>query len=156
MMNIDYDSLKNEVVGFFEKNKVLVLATSAKYRVTARPMSCVYKVIDIYFQTDIRFTKFQQIEENSNVAMSAGNIQIEGGAVIGKHPFDPVNSEFLEMYKKYHLNSYKTYSHLKNNIVIKVVPDIITFWKYKDKKPFRDVLYIKEQKAVRDFYNISE
>lgn len=152
---LNYDLLKKEAIQFLDKNKIMVLATSANNRVTARPMSCVNIDLDIYFQTDDRFLKFQQIKENPNVAFSASNLQIEGVATIGKHPFDHSNKEFLGLFQKFHSGSFKIYSHLKHNLVIKISPTLITLWKYENKQPYRDLLYVAEQKAERRYYDIS-
>jgi uncharacterized pyridoxamine 5'-phosphate oxidase family protein len=154
-MEIEYAILEEEIIHFLEDNKILVLATSANDRVTARSMSCVNIGINIYFQTDKRFIKFEQIKQNPQVALCAGNVQIEGTATIGNHSLHPSNKEFIELYKIYHPMAFKGYSHLENNVVIKVEPKLITLWKYSDEKPYREFLYIDSHKAERKYYDIS-
>ena len=151
-MEIEYTILEEEIIRFLDDHKMLILATSANDRVTARSMSCVNIGLTIYFQTDKRFTKFEQIEQNPQVALCAGNVQIEGAAIIGNHSLDPSNKDFIELYKKSHPDAYKTYSHLENNVVIKVEPTFITLWKYSDGKPYREFLYIQSHKAEREYY----
>ena len=156
-MEIDYESLKNEVIEFLDQHKILVFATCAANRVTARAMSCVHKGLTIYFQTGTTSVKFKQLAQNPNVALCAANVQIEGVARIRKHPLDPSNVEFIEAYKTHHLGSFQTYSHLKSNVVIEVEPRLITFWKYDaDHKPYREFLYVDEQRAEREYYDISD
>ncbi len=156
MAEISYDILKDEAIKFLEAQKFLVLATSSHDRVTARTMGYVNKGLAIYFQTDRNFLKVKQIEQNPNVALCGSNVQIEGVAKIRNRPFDKSNEEFIELLKKKLPLAFNTYSHLKNEIVIEVEPSFITFWKYIDDKPVRDYLYIKESRAEREYYDISQ
>jgi uncharacterized pyridoxamine 5'-phosphate oxidase family protein len=137
MEEINYDILKDEAIQFLGAQKFLVLATSFDDRVTARTMGYINKGLTIYFQTDRNFLKVKQIEKNPNVALCGANVQIEGTAKIGNHPFEPSNKEFIELFKKKYTLAFNTYSHLKNEIVIEVEPRFITFWKYIGDKPLR-------------------
>jgi general stress protein 26 len=156
MEEINYNILKDKAVQFLGAQKFLVLATSSDDRVTARTMGYVNKGLTIYFQTERNSLKIEQIETNPNVALCGANVQIEGIAKIRNHPFDPSNKEFIELFKKKYTLAFNTYSHLKNEIVIEVEARLITFWKYIDDKPFREFLYIKETKAEREYYDISQ
>jgi uncharacterized pyridoxamine 5'-phosphate oxidase family protein len=150
-MEIDYDVLKEEVLQFLDKHKILFLATSADDRVTARAMSCVHMGFEIYFQTSNKSDKFAQLVKNPKVALCAANIAIEGVATIGKHTMDPENEQFIELYKKHHLGSFNAYSRLKSNVVIRVDPTLIAFWKYDDEgKPYREILRVGEGRAERE------
>ena len=155
-MDIEYAILEQEIIRFLDDHKILVLATSANDRVTARSMSCINIGLNIYFQTDKRFIKFEQIKQNPQVALCAGNVQIEGMAKIGNHSLDSSNKEFVELYKSCHPMAFKSYSHLENNVVIKVEPKLITLWKYSDEKPYREFLYLHSHKAERKYYDISK
>lgn len=130
----------------------MVLATCSGNRVSARTVSIVNHGLKIYFQTDIDFLKYKQIKENPNVALCFENIQIEGQATITCHPFE--NRFFIENYKIQHKTAFENYSKLKDNVIIEVEPLLITFWKYTevDRKPYRDFIDIKEQKAYREYY----
>ena len=92
-MDIDYAMLEQEIIRLLDDHKILILATSANDRVTARSMSCVNIGLNIYFQTDKRFIKFDQIKQNPQVALCAGNVQIEGMAKIGNHSLDSSNKD---------------------------------------------------------------
>ena len=107
------------------------------------------------FETDKNSGKIKQIMRNPNVALCAGNVQIEGVAKIGKHPLDESNAEFVELYINSHLPAYQLYSHLKDSVVVTVEPKVITVWNYIDGKPFRDLLFINDQIAQRNYYDIS-
>ena len=151
MEPLDYSILEKEVIEFVSNNNKMVLATSSNNRVTARMMSIVNQGMTISFQTDKDFLKFQQIEENPNVALCTGNIQIEGTAKITCQPFD--NPFFVDTYKLQHSTAYEKYSHLKDNVIIEVNPVLVTFWKYTaDRKPYRDFLDIQQKEAYREYY----
>lgn len=149
---LDYSQVENEVIDFITRNNTMVLATCSENRVTARAVSIINQGMKIYFQTDFEFLKYRQIKENPNVALCHGNIQIEGQAKITCHPFE--NPYFIENYKNQHKTAFEKYSHLKDNVIIEVEPSFITFWKYTevDRKPYRDFLDVKEQKAYRKYY----
>lgn len=154
-MDTNYSLMKDEIFMQLGNSKVMVLATSCEDKVTARNMSCIMLNHKIYFQTDYLFLKTQQIYKNPNVALCVDNIQIEGTAKVKGHPDE--DPEFSEGYKKYYRNSYDTYSHLKNQIVIEVEPTLITLWKYSDnRKPYREFLNLKLQNASREIYDISK
>ncbi len=150
-MEIEYDVLKEEVIRFLDKHKILFLATSADDRVTARAMSCVHVGLEVYFQTSKKADKFAQLARNPNVALCAANIAIEGMATIGKHPLDPESEQFIKLYKEHHLGSFNAYSRLESNVVIRVDPTLVAFWKYDDgDKPYREILHVGEGRAERE------
>lgn len=152
METLDYSKVEKEVIDFITRNNKMVLATCSENRVTARTVSIINQGLKIYFQTDIEFLKYRQIKENSNVALCQGNVQIEGQAKITCHPFE--NPYFIENYQNRHKTAFEKYSHLKDNVIIEIEPNLITFWKYTeaDRKPYRDFLNVKEQKAYREYY----
>lgn len=82
-----------------------MLATCLNDEPTARTVSYIILDNKIYFQTDIKFDKCIQIEENNNVALCLENDQIEGTAKILEHPFNEKNKRFLNKYIKIHLMS---------------------------------------------------
>lgn len=153
-MVVDYDELKAEVIDYLNANNVVVLATSADNRVTARSMSYVNKGLTVYCQTDRRFLKVEQMQENPKVALCAHNIQIEGGASIGKQPLDPSNAEFAELYAERVPQAFKRFAHWKSFVVIEVEPTLVTVWKNVDGKPCREFLKIQEHKAERIFFEM--
>jgi len=153
---IDYETLRSEVIDLLDRHKTMVLATSASDRVTARSVSCVHKDLKIFFQTDKNFLKYKQMAHNPNVAFCAGNMQIEGTAKVKGHPLDKNNKEFRELFKKEHLGSFEKYSNMKDEVVIEVEPKLVTLWKYEGPQPLRDFLYVLNRKAKREYYDIVE
>ncbi len=153
-MEIDFEELKREAVGAIEKNGIMVLATCADDRVTARAVSCVSNGLLIYFQTGSDLLKFRQIKENPNVALCAGNMQIEGRAIIRSQSLS--ENDFIEKYKIKHRSAFERYSSMKKSFVVEVEPALITFWKYLDNKPCRDILDLVEKKATRELYDTGD
>ena len=150
-MEVEYDALKEEVVRFLDQHKVLFLATCADGRVTARAMSCVYVGLALYFQTGRDSVKFAQIVQNPRVALCAANIAIEGVAAIGEHPLHPASEQFATLYKEHHPGSFNAYSRLEGEVVIRVDPTRVAFWKYDGEgKPYREFLYVGEGRAARE------
>ena len=152
---MEYDDLVQEAADFIAKNRLMVLATSAGDRVTARMMSVINDGLVIYFQIGRDSHKFEQITANNHVALCIGNMQYEGIAAVTCQPLeDPF---FVEHYRRNHEGSFKTYSHLRKNVVVRVSPTLITFWKYdEERKPYRDILDVEQKKAYREYYPIQE
>lgn len=148
----DPNMLKEEIIEILKSEKHIVLASCSDGRVTARTMSHVNVGTDIYFQTDKKFLKVEQISKNPRVALCVGNLQIEGIAEFGSHPSAPGNTEFSRLYKQKHPHSFERYSSLEDEIVIKVKPTLATLWKYVNGKPCRDYLRLDENAAYREYY----
>ena len=147
-MIIDYKTLMEEAVLFLEKEKSIVLATSADDKVTARTVSHVNDGINIYFQTGNTSEKFMQIKTNPLIALAVGNMQIEAAAEALGHP--SANPRFIGLYKIKFPRYYELYTCSEDEAVIKAIPIKITFYKYIDGKPCKDILDLKSQKAYRE------
>lgn len=131
---------------------IMTLSTCSENRVTSRPMSVV--VIDgkFYCQTDQTYLKYKQILENQNVAVCHKNFSIEGVCqCIGK-PLESKNDFFIRAFKKYFYGSYKAYSDLHNELLLKIIPTLIYSWNYKLTKPYMEYfdfvnsIYRREEK----------
>jgi general stress protein 26 len=149
-MKLDYETLKNELLQALDKNKIWTLATSDGSRVSARAMSIVHDGLDIYFQTGRQLEKYAQMMQNSNVALCCGNVSIEGVAADVGRWADNLAAQ--ELYIRQHKGSYDAYGAQPGQVVIKVVPRYVVFWKYVDGQPVRDFLYLTEQRAERLVY----
>ena len=139
-MPLDYEMLVKEAISFLEKEQSLVLATSTDDNVTARTMSHVNDGLDIYFQTGDASKKFMQIQANPRIALAVGYMQIEAFAEILGHPGD--NPRFIDMYKAKFPRYYEKYTNHPDEIVIKANPTKISFYKYVDGTPCKDILDI--------------
>lgn len=153
MEALPYVDVEQEVLGLLDRNRTMVLATSAGGRVTARMMSLVHDGLTLYFQTSLNSVKYQQMVENAQVALCIGNLQLEGRACLRGHPLAPENEFFRTQYQALHPGSYTTYSGLAHNRVVEVQPVRVTLWKYDAQgQPFRDYLSIAERRAWREMY----
>ena len=148
-MVIDCETLKREVEEMLEKNGVWVLSTSLHDEVTSRPMSIVHIGLDVYFQTNACYVKYEQMRENPNVALSCQNVSIQGVAqAIGNWDV-PENAPVMALYTAKHPGSFKAYGSLEGQLVYKVTPTRIKLWKYEDGRPFREVMHVGEGRAER-------
>ena len=150
---IDYNKLQNEIVEFISKKSYMALATCSNQHVTARMINVINDGLDIYFLTSNSFTKFKQISRNPYIALCVENMQYEGKAEIMGNPLE--NQFFKQTYQKKHEKSFDLYAYLKDSIVIKIYPMIITLWKYVPGiEPYREYLNVPEKKALKDFYHM--
>ncbi|VYU55289.1 pyridoxamine 5'-phosphate oxidase family protein [Clostridium tertium] len=146
-MKIDYEKLKNEVIFNLENNRTWVLSTASDGNVSSRSMSIINKGLDIYFQTNKCYIKYNQITKNNNVALCFNNISIEGVAEEIGDWKDEKNKELMELYKSVHLSSFNAYGLLDGQVVYKVTPKKIKVWKYINGNPIRQNLYVNEKIA---------
>ncbi|MFH1874239.1 MAG: pyridoxamine 5'-phosphate oxidase family protein [Pseudomonadota bacterium] len=153
-VTLNIDEKKKEITELLEKSKHIVLATCADSRVTVRSMCHVNIGLNIFFQTDSRFLKIDQIRKNPQVAFCLGSLQIEGTAELLGHPSEVTNAKFSEHFKHKHPRAYEMYAHTKNQIVVKVSPTLFTQWKYIDDKPCREFLDLYQNTAYREYYNV--
>ena len=150
-MIIDYQKLEQETLEILEQNKVWILSTSFIDKITSRSMSIINIGMDIYFQTNKKYTKYTQMTKNPNVALCTGNISIEGTAKEIGSWMNEENNDIMELYKSKHLSSYNRYGDLDGQVVFKITPKKISYWKYSsaDGEPYREILYIDRKMAER-------
>lgn len=113
----------------------LSLATCAQQRVTIRPMSFVTQGLEVLFQTGAGMLKMRQIAENPQVALLVGTYEIEGIARVTGHPFDPLNDDFLGLYRQRHPGSLARYSALPDEVVVRVGIQRVRQWRYVNQEP---------------------
>ena len=133
---------------------IVCLATSQNDRVTARSMSVIIYDRKFYFQTDVRFLKYRQIEANPNVALCYNNIQIEGVCRAIGHPLLRENSFFATLYKQHFAGSFAKYSALENEMLFEIVPSIITVWNYENGTPYREFYDFHDESYCKRIYPI--
>jgi general stress protein 26 len=150
-MLIDYQELEKETVKILETTKNMVLSTSFIDKITSRSMSIINMGLDVYFQTNKKYTKYSQMIKNPNVSLCFGNMSIEGTAAeIGSWK-DENNNDLMELYKSKHLSSYNRYGNLDGQVVFRITPKKISYWKYssQDNDPYREILYVDKKMAER-------
>jgi len=127
-----YEELEQKIIEELQKHKHAVLATSDNGYVTAREMRLLSEGMQIYCFTDNGSRKYKQISANPNVAISAGNLQIEGIATIKSHPLHEENAEFIDIFRRTQPEIFEIASriHFKRPDikVLDIAPKRMTLW----------------------------
>ena len=116
------------------KSKKMVLSTSWHDKVTSRTMSIIIMHGAFYFQTDIMFRKYEQIQNNPKVSLCIDNIQVEGHCIELGHPTGI--HWFCKRFEEAFPTAYQRYTLLKNEWVFEVKPLYIQKWIYENNMPF--------------------
>lgn len=134
----------------FGKSKKMVLSTSLNDIVTSRTMSIINLNNILYFQTDHTFRKYDQLKNNTHVALCIDNIQIEGSCnEIGK-PIE--NEDFCNAYRECFTSSFNRYTMLNNERLFAVIPTFIERWVYINNFPYMQIFDIKNRKYILKQY----
>lgn len=139
----DYNAQLSALLKDFGKGKSMVLSTSKNDQVTSRTMSIVQKDGIFYFQTDKLFRKYDQLINNSCVALCKDDLEVEGICKELGHPLD--HSFFVQLYKECFPASFEKYSALQNERLFSVRPFYIQRWLYKENKPFIEIFDLRKQ-----------
>ena len=124
------------------------MSTCSHNKVTARSMAIINDGLKILFQTSGLSEKIRQLNENHNVALSAGNIQVEAVAQITKNP-DELEM-FISKFKAKYPGYYTKYSGLPNEVTVVCVPVRFALYRFVDGKPCTDVLDVSKNRAYRE------
>lgn len=124
-----YAELRESFTQKIKSKNLCVLATSKDDYVRAGTMGYASSGLEVYCFSGVRTRKYTQIEANPNVAVVIGNLQLEGRAFLGKHPFE--EPEFLAIYREAYPNQFEAHSKRyfeasKDMRVIKISPTKIT------------------------------
>lgn len=153
---LSYEELRENVTEELQKHIHGVLATSEGNFVTAREMGLIYDGLTIFSFTAKDSRKYKQIAVNSNVAITARNIQIEGTATLKGHPLDEENTNSINVFQKTQPEVYevsnKLHFHRQDMRLIEIIPRKIS--KYTNDiesktGAYLDILNIPEKKAHR-------
>ncbi len=128
---MNFEEQKKDFFDRLGESCYMVLATSYKDYPMASTMTCLVFDGKIWMQTDKKFPKYEQIVKNNQVALCKHATQIEGTAEFCGHPLDKGNEKFVELIKKYYPETYKMYSNINSEVVIKVTPKKAIDWRYE-------------------------
>ena len=148
-MNI-YNQKMNEVFEQLQDHGKLVLATTDNNKVSARKMSFIIHEHCFYFQTDIAFRKYQDIQINNNVALCIDNIQIEGKCKELCHPLE--HDIFKTLFQKYYPSSFEAYTSLPSERLFVIEPTFIQRWNYVNNLAVIEQLDIEQEKYKEEPY----
>ena len=148
---ISYEELKQQVQQRLNKSHYGVLATAEGDFVTARQMMFICNGLTITFITTNTSRKYKQIEVNPNVAVSIGNMQIEGVASISGRTSDNENAWFLKTFEEIEPKIYETHRDMCLDPetvwrLIEIAPKRIAIF---DPDAYLDVLNVDEKMATR-------
>lgn len=146
------DEKYTELLKKFGESKSMVLSTAWKDKVTSRMMSIIILDGKFYFQTDIKFRKYEQIKNNPNVSLCIDNVQIEGICEEIGNPKD--NQRFIDAYKKHFYYSWERYSLLSNEKLFVIKPTYIQLWVYENNKPFVEIFDVIKQQYKKIEYKV--
>ena len=155
-IELSYEDLKQEVIKEIQKYHEMVLATSGGESVTARTVACISDGLTVYFTTTQESRKYTQIAANPNVALAAGNIQIEGVVSLRGHPLAEGNAAFIEVLRETRPELYEIMSqmHFKipNYELIEIAPRRIALYRM----PLRDNVVIDNVNYEDFMYNVPQ
>jgi len=146
-MNLDYATLKAEVIKTLENTQLMILATCSNNKVTARNMAIINDELTIMFQTSGVSEKVQQITANPNIALAAGNMQVEAVARVSTNPVE--TQKFIDKFKAKFPDYYEKYSGMPDEVVVICTPIRFAMYRFIDGKPCTNVLDVNENSAYR-------
>ena len=128
MKNIDFKTAKAIMDQKLGEWKIMALASCADDYPMVRNVSCIFYNDKIYFKTDKKFRKTQQLFVNPRVAMCFNGVQVEGIAENKGLVIEEEGRVFEQKYKEYLWQSYNAYSHEDSEILIEVTPKFVEIW----------------------------
>ncbi len=143
---LNYEELEQQVEQRLNKSRYGVLATAEGDFVTARQMMFICNGLTITFITTITTRKYKQIEVNPNVAVSIGNMQIEGVASIRGRTSDNENVWFLKTFEEIEPEVYEKHRDM--------CLDPETLWRVIEIAPKRFALFVPDN--YLDVLNVDE
>jgi general stress protein 26 len=148
--DIDFDTLKNEIIEELNEKKEIVLSTAMGNRVTSRTVSFANDVLTIYFTSWEHNKKILQINVNPKVALTLDRIQIEGIAeILGRvteNDFEYIKTIFLKKYSKKYIDTFFAKPEM---VLVKIVPFKIVKFCNIDRRFHFQVLDLKEGNACQ-------
>lgn len=114
-------------------------------------MSVIRLDDQFYFQTDLNFRKYSQLQQNPFAALCMDNFQIEGRCIELGHPSQ--NKKFCELFAQYFKNAYDRYTHLKDERLFALKPTYIQKWIYENGEPFIEIFDFEHKNYLKKAYN---
>lgn len=116
---MEYEQIIDKIITALEKTNFAVLATANKDGVvSATQMTLINDGLKLFFQTDGKFEKVQNIKENPNVGVNIGTMYFKGLAKVVGHP--TTNPLFIEKVKSKAVKTWENYTNLPNEVLIEV------------------------------------
>jgi len=157
-VDLSYQELEKDILDEVSKRLVKTLATSQEGYVTAREVRFISKGLQMFFFTDNRSRKYQQIKANPNIAICTGPLQIEGLAHSKGHPKEEENRKYLDTFSQTQPSSYKSFNRSgffdhPNTRIVEINPERFVLYRELDLPDGHhlciDVLTVTGRKASR-------
>ena len=126
----DFEKAILEIISQLDDNKIAVLSTLNNGLIDSCQMTYVSNGLDIYMQTDDRFEKITNINNNDNVSVVVGNLSIQGKAILCGKPNE--SDLFVEKIKNKCYKTYENYTNLPHQILIKITSIRCKLWKFEN------------------------
>lgn len=137
----------SDILNSLGKSSIMVLATCHENIVSARAISCILYNNLLFFQTSKHSNKYKQIKKNNQVAVCKDNVQIQGIAQDFGSTKEKLNMWFTDIYRRYYEESYKRYTNLDDEVIIRIVPTVISIWDYDDFGPYQKILNLDDNEC---------
>lgn len=149
-----FEQAKEELFEKLGDHQLMVLATGARDRITARTMSVVVMNGRLYFQTGNTLLKYEQIMENPQAAICFSNVSLEGACRVLGHPMEEKNAFFTEKYRERFRGSFEAYSKMETEVLIEFTPKKAAVWDYDNGKPYRKFIDFERQTVQVEYYGL--
>lgn len=149
MRELEFEIEKIEFLENIKKYKDIVLSTCQGNIVTSRTVSFINHEFMFYILTSINSNKCKQINENENVSLCVGDLQMEGKAKIIGHPMSESNLTLSDMYKEKHMEYYSRFARYKFATYIEIKCTYIKQWRTLSGKDYFYCLNLIKEKAIR-------
>jgi hypothetical protein len=148
---LTYEELESEIAAKLAETKLVTLATAVDDRVTARTVSIVSDGLRIFFQTECSSVKSQQIAANENVAVSSGDLRIEGSARQIGRPLD--HPPFARRFAGDHEHAFRQFSGRRTTRLFEIRPRRASIWRFDPEiGPHEDFLEIEDRMVLRRLF----
>ena len=149
----NFSEIIDKITNKIKITKFGVLATSDRDgNISACQMCIISDGLDVYFQTDSKFEKIKNIKQNPKVAINLGDYYFKGFAEILGHP--TTNANFIKLIQEKHPETYKSYTNLKDEVLIKVNLTECKIWGVDNSKSIHEqetimVIDLKNKKTEK-------
>lgn len=156
-IELSYMETKKELIKEIKKRQYMVLATSEEDVVMARTVLFISDGLSVFFIMRPATRKYTQIAANPNVAVAAGNLQIEGNVRSRGRPFAEENKALMDILRetnpKVYEHAAQSYPQRPEYELFEVVPRRIALYKtplFNDvPESYWEILYVEREEAYR-------
>ncbi len=147
MTELNFKTFWDDVRGQLETANTIILATCVENHITTRTMAPLLDGTSILLSTGRNSLKVQQMQQNPNIALVLGGINIEATAEIYGHP--STYPTYKEIYAARYPEYAETYKSSPEDVLVIAKMQKISIYNYCDGKACKDILDVSEKRAYR-------